>query len=113
MTDPLARKHEAAALADRYLYGATIRELAEQTGRSYGMVRSLLIEAGVTFRPRGGSARRSMRATPLFIQIADRFAVKIKSGRLKEYDKLPSESELMRRYDVSVGTVRAAMRRLR
>ncbi|OLF05548.1 helix-turn-helix domain-containing protein [Actinophytocola xanthii] len=39
-----------------YERGASIRALAEGTGRSYGFVRSILAETGVEFRPRGGTA---------------------------------------------------------
>jgi hypothetical protein len=40
-------------LADRYRAGDTIQGLAASTGRSYGAVRDLLLEARVTLRPRG------------------------------------------------------------
>jgi transposase len=46
-----------AALA-RYNEGASIRDIAEDSGRSIGFVRNLLIDAGVTFRGRGGATRR-------------------------------------------------------
>ncbi|MFE3293890.1 helix-turn-helix domain-containing protein [Rhodococcus sp. NPDC059234] len=45
-------------LRDRYLSGASIRTLAESTGRSYGFVRTLLTESGVVLRGRGGPNRR-------------------------------------------------------
>lgn len=38
----------------RYEDGASIRVLAEGVGRSYGFMRALLLEAGVTLRSRGG-----------------------------------------------------------
>ena len=44
-----ARK-EAARM---YRQGASIREIAEATGRAYGGVYQILVESGVTFRPRG------------------------------------------------------------
>lgn len=31
-----------------------IRQIADETGRSYGMIHRLLSQAGVRFRPRGG-----------------------------------------------------------
>ena len=37
--------------------GASIRELAESTGRSYGFVHRVLTESGVTLRGRGGATR--------------------------------------------------------
>jgi transposase len=46
------------ALKHAYLAGASIRELAEQTGRSYGFCNRLLHEANVTLRPRGGARTR-------------------------------------------------------
>jgi len=41
-------------LARRYDTGASIRALAEATGRSYGLVHRLLSEYGVNLRSRGG-----------------------------------------------------------
>ncbi|MFD4976267.1 helix-turn-helix domain-containing protein [Streptomyces sp. NPDC058424] len=48
------RDRVAAELKAKYEAGATIRALADQTGRSYGGVHRLLADAGVTFRSRGG-----------------------------------------------------------
>ncbi|AXE38426.1 helix-turn-helix domain-containing protein [Acidipropionibacterium virtanenii] len=45
----------ARVLADRYRDGASIRSLAADFGRSYGLVQRLLREAGVQTRPRGGA----------------------------------------------------------
>lgn len=44
-----------ADLKKAYEGGATIRELHEETGRSFGAIQRLLLEAGVTMRPRGGA----------------------------------------------------------
>ncbi|HEY2763377.1 MAG TPA: helix-turn-helix domain-containing protein [Pseudonocardiaceae bacterium] len=44
-----------------YERGATVKELAEATGRSYGSVHKLLVEAGTTFRGRGGAGHRKRR----------------------------------------------------
>jgi hypothetical protein len=41
-------------LVARYEQGASIRALAEATGRSYGFAHRLLVESGVTLRGRGG-----------------------------------------------------------
>lgn len=49
-------------LKKKYNSGASIRELAEATGRSYGFVHRVLTESGVTLRGRGG-ATRSKKAT--------------------------------------------------
>ncbi len=37
-----------------YADGASIQDLADTIGRSYGTVHKLLVDAGVTLRPRGG-----------------------------------------------------------
>lgn len=47
----------AAEVVKRYKAGASIRSLAESTGRSYGFVHRLLSDAGVPLRGRGGWAR--------------------------------------------------------
>ena len=49
LTDEVRGKYEA---------GASIRELAEQTGRSYGFIHRLLTESDTTLRGRGGSAKK-------------------------------------------------------
>ncbi|KOT83082.1 hypothetical protein ADK47_08595 [Streptomyces rimosus subsp. rimosus] len=46
----LSRRH-------RWPSGASIRALAEETGRSYGFVHRVLSESGVTLRGRGGATR--------------------------------------------------------
>jgi predicted transcriptional regulator len=51
------REKLGAMLAAKYKAGASVRELAEGTGRSYGAVHRLLDESGVTFRQRGGNTR--------------------------------------------------------
>ncbi|MFB6955513.1 helix-turn-helix domain-containing protein [Streptomyces sp. NPDC056309] len=50
------RRIVAAEFAELYRANHSIRAIAERTSRSYGGVRALLVEAGVTFRSRG--ARR-------------------------------------------------------
>jgi len=47
----------ASDLKKKYNAGASIRELAESTGRSYGFVHRVLSESGVTLRGRGGATR--------------------------------------------------------
>jgi transposase len=44
-------------LKTKYEQGASIRELAEQTGRSYGFVHRLLNESDTSLRGRGGSSK--------------------------------------------------------
>jgi hypothetical protein len=52
----------AADLKKEYESGASIRSLAESTGRSYGFVHRLLSESGVSLRGRGGATRGRARA---------------------------------------------------
>nr|WP_256451400.1 helix-turn-helix domain-containing protein [Amycolatopsis sp. CA-230715] len=47
----------AADLKKKYEKGASIRSLAESTGRSYGFVHRVLSESGVQLRGRGGATR--------------------------------------------------------
>jgi len=47
----------AARITKKYEGGASIRELAESTGRSYGFVHRVLSESGATMRGRGGATR--------------------------------------------------------
>ena len=58
-----SRERLAAQLAQEYLAGATIRDLAARCGRSYGFVQTLLVETGVAMRARGG-ARPAAHARP-------------------------------------------------
>jgi hypothetical protein len=48
----------SATLRKRYDSGASIRELAASTGRSYGFVHRILSESGASLRGRGGATRR-------------------------------------------------------
>ncbi|WEP00044.1 helix-turn-helix domain-containing protein [Streptomyces sp. FXJ1.172] len=52
-----ARDRLASELKKAYEGGASIRALAEDTGRSYGFVHRILTEAGVSLRNRGGAPR--------------------------------------------------------
>ncbi|MBK3643696.1 helix-turn-helix domain-containing protein [Streptomyces sp. MBT33] len=54
-----ARDKLAAQLKTAYDSGASIRTLAEGTGRSYGFIHRILTEAGTTLRGRGGTTRNS------------------------------------------------------
>ena len=47
----------ATDLRKKYEKGASIRALAESTGRSYGFVHRVLSEADVPLRSRGGATR--------------------------------------------------------
>ena len=48
------RDQQAADLKKRYDGGASIRSLAESTGRSYGFVHRILSASGTAMRARGG-----------------------------------------------------------
>jgi hypothetical protein len=50
----------AAELIKKYQGGASIRMLAEETGRSYGFVHRLLLENDVELRGRGSRPRESV-----------------------------------------------------
>ncbi|WP_405475147.1 helix-turn-helix domain-containing protein [Streptomyces sp. NBC_00009] len=52
-----ARDQLAVELKAAYKGGASIRSIADSTGRSYGFVHHILTEAGVTLRGRGGVTR--------------------------------------------------------
>jgi hypothetical protein len=52
-------------VVEKYNAGASIRQLAAQTRWSYGLIRRMLIEGGVTFRPPGGNALRARQAQRL------------------------------------------------
>jgi hypothetical protein len=54
-----ARETLTADVRSQYEGGASIRELAAETGRSYGFIHRLLVEADVTLRGRGGPTRGS------------------------------------------------------
>ncbi len=47
----------AVDLKKKYEGGRSIRDLATETGRSYGFVHRLLSESGVELRGRGGATR--------------------------------------------------------
>ena len=51
------RNRLADDLRKRYDQGASIRELATDTNRSYGFVHRILSESGATLRGRGGATR--------------------------------------------------------
>jgi transposase len=59
------REELAGLLKAEYLRGASIRDLAERCGRSYGFCHRLLKEAGTDLRPRGGDrVQRPKTDTP-------------------------------------------------
>ncbi len=51
------RESLAKDLKQRYSAGASIRELAAETNRSYGFIHRLLSDSGVKLRGRGGATR--------------------------------------------------------
>ena len=52
-----AREKLTADLRKKYEKGLSIRALADGTGRSYGFVHRLLVDAAVPLRGRGGATR--------------------------------------------------------
>ena len=56
------RDRLAADLRRKYDAGASIRALADATGRSYGFIHRMLSESGATLRGRGGATRGKARA---------------------------------------------------
>ena len=56
------RDRLAADLRRKYDGGASIRTLADATGRSYGFVHRLLTESGAGLRGRGGATRGRAKA---------------------------------------------------
>jgi hypothetical protein len=48
----------SGTLRKRYDGGASIRELASSTGRSYGFIHRMLLESGASLRGRGGATRK-------------------------------------------------------
>lgn len=58
-----ARDKLGERLRTQYEKGASIRQLADQTGRSYGFVHGVLLDAGVTLRRRGGTHPRRRTTT--------------------------------------------------
>jgi predicted transcriptional regulator len=52
-----ARDQLTSDLKKKYDGGASIRSLAESTGRSYGFVHRILSESGTALRGRGGATR--------------------------------------------------------
>ena len=56
-----ARDKLAADLRRKYEKGQSIRALADGTGRSYGFVHRLLVDAEVPLRGRGGATRGKKR----------------------------------------------------
>ena len=52
------RAQLAAEVTKKYQNGESIRSLAAETGRSYGFVHGLLVDANVALRGRGGATRR-------------------------------------------------------
>ncbi len=53
LDDPAHRSAVADNLRERYEHGASLRQLAHETGYAYGTVHTLLLEAGTTLRTRG------------------------------------------------------------
>jgi hypothetical protein len=57
-----ARESLTSEVRKQYESGASIRQLAQETGRSYGFIHRLLVESDVTLRGRGGPTRGNRKA---------------------------------------------------
>lgn len=55
---PEQRRELTAEVVRRYRDGETIRQLADDLGRSYGFVHGLLKASDIELRSRGGARRR-------------------------------------------------------
>ncbi len=53
-----SRDRLQSQLKKQYEAGASIRSLAQSTGRSYGFIHNVLVESDVQLRSRGGANRR-------------------------------------------------------
>ncbi|MFT4163752.1 MAG: helix-turn-helix domain-containing protein [Microlunatus sp.] len=53
----------AAQYAKQYESGRSIRQIADQAGRSYGFVHGVLVESGTALRGRGGATRGTARTS--------------------------------------------------
>jgi hypothetical protein len=58
-----ARAKLAKDLRKQYEGGKSIRDLAAETGRSYGFVHRVLSESGVQLRGRGGAPKSRRKAS--------------------------------------------------
>lgn len=56
------RESLTADVKKRYDKGASIRELAAETGRSYGFIHRLLVESDTSLRGRGGPTRGTAKS---------------------------------------------------
>jgi Helix-turn-helix domain len=54
-----ARTAFVAEITTMYLGGASVRDIADQTGRAYGSIHRMLTENDVTLRARGGANRKT------------------------------------------------------
>lgn len=55
------RERLTTQVTGRYDEGKSIRDIAAETGRSYGFVHRVLVENGTAMRSRGGPTRRRER----------------------------------------------------
>jgi predicted transcriptional regulator len=46
----------------KYTAGASVREIATETGRAYGSIHRMLVENDVTLRGRGGANRKATKS---------------------------------------------------
>ena len=82
-------------LEESYKQGRSLAELADEHGTSAGRVRLILLERGVTLRPRGGNTRKP-----------DPERQKRASSLAAEYASGASLSQLAEKHGVSASTAR-------
>lgn len=97
-----ARSGLAEQLKRRYEQGASIRQLAEQTGRSYGFVHRVLTETGVRLRGRGSRQTRDSTREQAH-RLLDAVPV----------SRLPEAAEVLRRLAEAAADTRRPVRRFR
>ena len=68
---------------------------------------TLMLQEGLALRSKAGRGNRNLASL-----LSDEFGHKIRQGLLREGEKLPTESELVRSYDVSRTVVREALSKL-
>ncbi|MER5648368.1 GntR family transcriptional regulator [Streptosporangium sp. NPDC002524] len=89
----------------------TTARRAVQTLRDEGLVYTVQGEGTFVGPPDEGV--RQPRRTPMYQQIADEIAERIRTGSLQQRRPIPSETTLMQQYEVARETARRAMGLLR
>ncbi|MFM9538664.1 helix-turn-helix domain-containing protein [Streptomyces turgidiscabies] len=109
-------------VARSYKAGGTLRGISEVTGRSYGVVRTAVQQAGV-LRPRGKPRNKHARPHGPFVHkrrgqtlqqaVAGVICDRIADGTYLAGKRIPSSVALAEEFGVSLFTVLAALKKLR